>query len=251
MKVHVLAGDAVIPGFQDSGIEGSMIISRECLIDGPVKSNSLDEFWSMRARFIKMTYGEEESRYYERVQSEYQMICDLSPQSAVHLWFEYDLFCQINMWFVLSLLKDKEVKGIYRAAPITRKKNDLWKGYAGVTGDGFKESFNKSIRFAEHDVLLGASLWDAYQRGDMGELFNLSSKESPCFPYLREACIAEIDRKKNRRPERALRRILESGITDFNEIFRRFVEEDGVYGSGDLQVKAMYEKLTMSQERIF
>ena len=45
MKTHILAGDALFGTFQSSGIEGTIIINRECLIDGPVASKRLDEFW--------------------------------------------------------------------------------------------------------------------------------------------------------------------------------------------------------------
>jgi hypothetical protein len=60
-----LAGDAIASALQHSGIEGTIMVSRECLIDGPVEfKGRLDEFWAMRAKYIKTAYGEEESRYY-------------------------------------------------------------------------------------------------------------------------------------------------------------------------------------------
>lgn len=248
MKTHILAGDALLATFQSSRIEGTIIINRECLIDGPVASNRLDGLWKTRANYIRTTYGEEESRYYSRVAREYEKLFDLSTGDDLYLWFEYDLFCQVNMWFILNLLNRRDLRGIYRVAPTVRKKADLWKGFGGLTRADFQKCFENSAKLAGTDILLGASLWEAYQNGDLKRLAELSNTESICFPYLREVCNAEIERKKNQKPEKTLRRLTEEGLTDFNDIFRKFDEEEGIYGFGDLQVKAMYEKIITGQQ---
>ncbi len=197
----------------------------------------------MRADYIKATYGEEESRYYERVAREYEKVFDLSTEYDVYLWFEYDLFCQVNMWFVLNLLNERDLKSIYRVSPTIKRRADIWKGYGDLTTTDFQRCFQNRVKFAGDDILLGANLWEAYQNGDLKRLVELSNTESICFPYLREVCSAEIERKKNHKPEKTLRRLTEEGPTDFNEIFRKFVKEEGIYGFGDLQVKAMYDKI--------
>ncbi len=248
MKTHVLAGDALLATFERTEIEGAIIINRECLIDGPVNSKPLNEFWKMRANYIKAAYGEEEGRYYARVAREYEKLFALAIEDDVYLWFEYDLFCQINMWFVLNLLNRRDLRGIYRVAPTTRSGADIWKGYGDLTITDFRRCFEDRVRFTRDDVLLGASLWEAYQSTDLERLAELSSRQSVCFPYLKEVCNAEIERKKNHKPERTLRRLMEEGCTDFNEIFRRFTQEEGIYGFGDLQVKAMYEKIMSVQQ---
>ena len=33
---------------------------------------------------------------------------DIPKNSEINLWFEDDLFCQVNFWFVMSLLKNKK-----------------------------------------------------------------------------------------------------------------------------------------------
>ena len=191
MKTHMLAGDSLIATFQGSGIEGTIIVNRECLIDGPVASNGIDELWKTRANYIKTTYGEEESRYYPRVAREYEKLFDLSTEDDLYLWFEYDLFCQINMWFVLSILNSENLRSIYRVAPMVRKEADLWKGFGGLTGGDFQKCLENGAKLAAADVLLGASLWEAYQNGDLKRLAELSNTESVCFPYLKEVCNAD------------------------------------------------------------
>ncbi len=248
MKVHILAGDAIASAFLQSGIGGTILVSRECLIDGPVKVNGrLNDFWRMRANYIKTAHREDQSRYYTRVAREYERVFDLSPEDDAFLWFEYDLFCQVNMWFVLNLLSQRDLRSIYRIAPSVRDRKDVWKGYGGLSAGDFRVCFDNRVRFKPEDISLGKGLWESYQIGDLDTLETLSTMESECFPYLREVCEAEIERKKNKRPEETLRKIMGQGLTDFNEIFHEFIEEEGVYGFGDLQVKSMYEKIRATQ----
>ncbi len=42
--IHILNGDSLASQFSES-IPGAKIIVREALIDGPVKADSLEEFW--------------------------------------------------------------------------------------------------------------------------------------------------------------------------------------------------------------
>ena len=57
MKVHLLTGDSLYMSFNQTGIEGNLLISRECLIAGEVAGSKLAELWQTRAKYIHDTYG--------------------------------------------------------------------------------------------------------------------------------------------------------------------------------------------------
>lgn len=239
MNTHILTGDSLAHTFQGSGIEGDIIVSREALIDGDVSGDALQEFWKTRAAHIKATYGEDEEKYFKDVAAEYEKVFNLSPSDEVYLWFEYDLFCQVNMWFVLHLLNEKGLTEIYRVTPVVRDENDLWKGFGYLPAEDLQKCFDSRVKFTKDDITLGVHLWEAYRKEDLGKLDELSNAESECFPHLKEVCAAEIERKRDMRPQKTLRKIADEGITDFKEVFTRFAETEGIYGFGDLQVKAM------------
>lgn len=241
MKTHILAGDALAGDFREAGIEGDVIVCRECLVAGDVDSQSLPEFWSARAKFITAAYSEDGIKYFEDVVSEFEKIFNISSSDEIYLWFEYDLFCQVNMWFVLHLINQKGLTEVYRVAPVTRNETDLWKGFGRMTADDLRKCFDARVKFSKEDIELGVNLWLAYQKEDLERLESLSNTQSECFPYLKEVCTAEIERKRDRRPQKTLEKITANGITDFKEIFAAFAAEEGVYGFGDSQVKAMYE----------
>jgi hypothetical protein len=240
MKIHVLPGDALAETFKESGIEGEIVVCRECLIEGDLKAESLDAFWRVRAAFIDGAYGDAENSYLQNVAGEFEKLARNAEGGEVNLWFEYELFCQVNMWFCLFLLSEKETE-IYRIAPIVRSEKDIWKGFGKSDAEDLRKCFGQRIKFTEADVLLGKNLWKAYQDKDFEQLEKLSRTDSECFPKLKEVCAAEIE--KQTRPKKTLEKIISAGETDFGRIFEKFASVEGVYGFGDAQVKRILQEI--------
>lgn len=247
MAIHVLNGDCLAHIFQQSGIEGEYIICRECLMDGPTQATSLADFWAMRNQFITKTYSSNTAQYQQMVVEELEKILHLPTDVEACLWFEDDLFCQVNLWFVLNLLAPIiPAQQIYRVFPIVAE-GDHWRGFGASTPALLEQSFAQRIAFSEHDLDLGLRLWEAYRVGDWGHLENLSTTPSACFRYLPEIGQAQRGRFAPEgelgRPERLVLNILQHQTTDFQELFTLFGQQAGYYGFGDLQIKAMYDRL--------
>jgi hypothetical protein len=240
MNIHVLAGDALAENFNKTGIDGEVVVCRECLIEGDVKAENLNDFWEIRADFIVSVYGENKEKYFETVADEFQKLNNLTPGAEVNLWFEYELFCQTNMWFCLDLLsKTKAI--IYRVAPAVRTKEDVWRGFGKLSAEDLQKCFAQRIKFEKDDITLGVNLWKAYQNSDYEKLEQLSQTKSECFLYLEEVCRAEIE--KSIRPQKVLREIKNYEANDFRKIFAEFSRQAGVYGFGDSQVKRILQEL--------
>ena len=58
MTYHILNGDALVDRFVTTGIEGEVVIARECLIEGDLSGKDLEEFFKVRAAYLAQTYGE-------------------------------------------------------------------------------------------------------------------------------------------------------------------------------------------------
>lgn len=240
MIYHVLPGDAVANDFRKTGIGGRIVVCRECLIVGPVDAETPFEFWEQRAHFILSEYCEDEIEFQERVADELEKLSDVEDGAEVNLWFEYELFCQTNMWFCLSLLSGSDVD-IYRVEPAVRSKDEIWQGFGSLTPAQLRQCFEKRTRFETSDLELGRHLWQAYRTGDHDRLKGLSTSNSACFPYLAEVCDAEIN--KSTRPRQILLEILGEGTTEFGDIFAEFTRRAGEYGLGDLQVQNLLDRL--------
>lgn len=242
MVFHILNGDALGGTFALSGIHGEVIVCREALVDGPVSFVNDEAFWNGRANFLQNQFVTEEGEYERIVRQEFNRISSLTPDDDIFLWFEHDLFCQANMWFIVSLLKRKGLTHAYRISPLP-KLNTKWQGFGHHAPEDLKICLSNRVEFSPGDLSLGDELWRAYSQNDIPRLTTLSGTLSPCFPRLDEVCKAEIDRKKNGRPRKVLQEILGKGHSDFNEIFSQFSQREGIYGFGDLQVKLMLREM--------
>jgi hypothetical protein len=242
---HILNGDCLAEQLKFTKINQDFIICRECLLDGNVSADNLSEFWKVRANFISETFGAND--YHQKVVQEFAKINQIPEGSDVYLWFENDLFCQINQWFVLNLLSRRANLKLFRVFPVIEKDTDIWKGFGIATTETLEKAYKSKVIFQSQDIELGINLWAAYKNQDFVKLKELSKKYSACFQYLEEVCNAHIDRfpKDNSegRPQRVIKYIIETQSKDFQEVFAEFSAREGIYGFGDLQVKEIFERL--------
>jgi len=239
MIYHVLPGDAVAEEFKKTNFSGDVVVCRECLVAGDVDADTLPDFWEQRARFILSEYGEDEIIYHETVADELARLLDFDADDEVNLWFEYELFCSVNMWFCLWLLSETGAT-VYRIEPIVRSAEDRWLGFGKLDPIDLEKCFEQKTRFTEDEIALGAALWNAYRKADHTKLKELATTEQTCFPYLAEVCEAAID--KDTRPQEIIAEIQFEGKAKLEEIFPEFTNRAGVYGLGDLQVEKLIER---------
>jgi hypothetical protein len=238
MEAHILNGDALTDRMRSAGFQ-QLIVMRECLVDGPVKATSLEDFWDVRAGYISSTFGGTKEEYYDHVVTELNKLNSINPDSSVYLWFGDDLFCQANMWFIINHLFELGLtKNLYRIFP--KILYDRWGDYGRHTPDDFKELYVNRVHFPDNDIQLGRNLWNAYANADLHTLKQLSATPVNCFHDLAEVVQAHIDRfAQPGRPEKVLQEIMASGKKDFKDIFSEFCKREGIYGFGDDQVKRM------------
>ncbi len=241
MIYHVLPGDAQVEEFKKTGIDGEVIVCREVFVTGPIDAENIDQFWDERAKFILAEYGEDEIVYHETVADQLTRLADMTEDDEVYLWFEYELFCSVNMWFCLWMLSETGAT-VYRVEPIGLEVDSRWDGFGKFEADDLKACYEMRTRLSGEDVALGAALWQAYRRKDFDKLKELSKGATDAFPYLSEVVAAAI--LQDSEPLAVVRAITSGGETDFAKIFAEFKKRAGVYGYGDLQVERLFDQIS-------
>ena len=240
---HILNGDALKEQFPEQ-LAGEIIIARECLVDGPVSSASLDELFAIRAAFIAEAYsGYSVEEYYVGAVSEFNKIKHIPEKARVNLWFEDDLFCQVNCWFTCFLLFHFTKRC---SVFIVRPPQHTPYGFGGLSEPELRQAF--ADRMALTSLKDMAGLWEFYCAGDLEGLLASAGQMEEHFPFVLpavEAHIARIPTERDKgRPFRTLLEIMEGLATpDFPAVFRAFSQREAIYGFGDLQVKRMYDQL--------
>lgn len=246
MVHHILNGDALAYSFPDAEIIGDLIVVREALIEGDLSGDNLQDFWHARAKHIGITAA----AYHNDVVKEFEKIMKAPDNSEFNLWFEYDLFCQVNIWFVISIINslsiNKKVYAVY-TSHLDKTNKQFWNGFGQANSSELTICFANRTPLNDADLQLGQDLWTAYQSDSLEELIHLAENQSPAFPYLQEVVEAHVDRfPKNGtkgRPEKVIEEIIQNDITDFNDVFREFWNRESIYGFGDTQLKQLYDKV--------
>ncbi len=240
--IHILNGDALNDQFPKD-LPGKTLVFRECLIEGPKKVVEFETFFASRSAYLSDTYDPKikESYSLELSTPLMKLVTDLSPSEIV-LWFEEDLFCQANFWFVCHFLLSSGYSG-----------KVSWAKPSGVARYNFGILSKESLTavFEERlfiDLTKIAPLWQAYSANDSVELIRLVEGVTDLSEYIIPAALAYHDMNtstiEQSRPYLSLLEITKTLKTlHFGKVFMEFCQKEAVYGFGDLQVKRIFEKV--------
>jgi hypothetical protein len=246
-RIALLNGDCLAEQLKAAELPLERIVFREALVSGPLDGATWEEFWETRIGFLTQNYGATTQEVQEKTVAELEKIRNLADGVELSLWFEDDLFCQVNLWFVLHLLSESPKIKVYRVFPPEASPANRWRGFGDASPAALAQAYESKVPFNTSDLALGKNLWEAYRLGDSAQLAALSKNVSPCFRHLKEVCQAQLDRisedPNERRPEKVILELLAKGITEFDSLFSQFSEREGIYGFGDLQVRELLDSI--------
>ena len=213
-------------------------MARECLVDGDVKASSPEELFEKRARFLNSIAPEvNPENYLKDTAGDFRKMQNLEEDSEVNLWFEDDLFCQVNFWFVCHLIHRSQINSkLFLVRPGAQSPYS----FANYSTEGLKNLYANKVAITHLDKL--SALWIAYQDGDSIRLERTAAELESTYPFIRPAVVAHLMRPA--KPENSIREIITQLDTkDFGKVFQEFCKKESIYGFGDLQVKRIFDKV--------
>lgn len=223
---------------------------QETLCVGPtVEEIASEEFIKVRKAFFKSFYDITLSS--KEMTTELNKLDDISGYTEIVLWFEYDLFCHINLIAVISFL---EQKGIY--LPIYLVCSGRVEGEKGLKALGeltpkqLKAHYKDKIRLTVDDIALAKRVWKIYCGNDHNLLLPLITRTSS-FKYMSNCLKAHIKRFPDIRSGistleyNILKLVKENTITSRRHLVGYTLHYQGYYGYGDLQLERVIDLLSM------
>lgn len=231
--IHILNGDCLANQLVNSVI-GKQIVFRECLIEGPISSLSTAMFWRERSRFISNTYNVSEEEYYLRTIKEFNQIFDHVEKSKIYLWFDDDLFCQLNMWFIISQLSESK-HSVFRVFPSIKTKNQ-WDGFSKLNSEELMACLETAVKVSEREMKSIQALWNNLQQQKFTKIHSYQGRCSTVIRHFEAIIQAYTEQITVNRPLKTLQTILNNEKKTFQEVFTEFNKTEGIYGMGDSQV---------------
>jgi hypothetical protein len=194
--LHITNGDSFTERLQTLPLNGDIITWREMLCEGKTLSAvGSESFWKTRFEFLNKNYKVSKSWFVEKTLKEYRSLCNHKQQEQIVLWFEYDLFCQVNMLAVLSWLKTHR-----RHAEISLvcsgKEDETDKLYAlnELSDDKLVSLYENRTILSQNDLEYADYVWQLYCSDNPIRLENLSDYKNYQFDYLSDAIKVHLQR---------------------------------------------------------
>lgn len=156
MKVHILNGDCLQATLQAE----NAIVVRELLIEGPLKAASFEAFFRQRALYLEKAYAISQEEYTQKTVFEFEKILQIPDHSEVYLWFDYDLFCFINLLFVIQLIGHNKTLMLFLVRPLRKQKFRIWRGFSEHSQTELKQACSQRKRIEMRDLTLLNTIWN-------------------------------------------------------------------------------------------
>src|SRR5262245_54120075 len=109
--LHIHNGDSTAGTLREFGFPGEHKAFHEVLMEGPTPGElSPAEFLHIRAGFLADTYELKIEKAERDLREQDVWLTKFAEHEETILWFEHDLFCQVNLIYLLDWFSRQSIK---------------------------------------------------------------------------------------------------------------------------------------------
>ena len=242
--LHITNGDSTTNYLKKLNYSGDFITWREMLCEGKTSTEvGSESFWKDRFNFFKSSYKVTKQKFIDYTLKEYRALCNKKDTKEIVLWFEHDLFCQINMIAVISWLK-RYRKGYHISLVCSGKVkgSKKLKSLVALNQTQIKSHFKNRVVLTQDDIEYADYIWQLYC-SDSPLRLETVYKYNPMSPfqYLASALEAHIlrfpslENGLNKLENTILKTAAKETYTSKKQLIGALLKDQDVYGFGDLQ----------------
>lgn len=246
--LHITNGSVLTERLKVLQFSGEFLTWHEMLCEGPTSLLvDTDEFIGIREKFLNSYYNLEYNQ--DEFKAEIDKLNHLNNYDEIVLWFEYDLFCHINLIAIIYQLLAKN-----NTIPVSLVCSGRVKNEKGLKGIGelksyqLKNHYKKRVILCDTDLELAKTCWEIYNSTDHNN-FKPLIVTSSSFEYLTNCLKAHLRRFPDSRSGLStlefniLKLVKNNTIKSLHHLLGYALHYQGFYGFGDIQLKRIIEKL--------
>jgi hypothetical protein len=250
--LHIHNGESTAGTLREARLPGEHFSFNEVLMEGPAPAGLTPEQWRKhRAGFLAAEYDIELEKCERELLNAEKLLASFKEHDEVVLWFEHDLFCQVNLVYLLSWFSRQEpAPANLRLICVDRFPGmPGFRGLGELTGSQLTSLFGDRKAVSAEQFSLAARVWAAYCAPTPETLAGILSEDTSSLPFLRAALQLHLERFPSvenglgRIENRALD-LIAQGNSKFKNLFPAFANLDPVYGLGDAQFWNCLRRLT-------
>jgi hypothetical protein len=248
--LHITNGNSLTDYLRELGFTEDILTWQEMLCEGPtIPAIDSEAFFELRAKFLKSTYDIEVDT--KELQKELSKLDHTEKYTEINLWFDYDLFCHINLLGVINLLHQKEIdKPLYLICSGREPGEKNLKGLVELSPEQLKTQYKNKILLTREDIDIAIALWRTYCGTDHNILKPYIVTKSN-FKYMSNCLKAHLERFPdsksglNKLEANVLKIIRENSVKSEHHLLGYVLNYQGYYGFGDTQLKRIIGELSI------
>ncbi len=242
--LHIHNGDSAAGTARKTDLPGQHLAWREALVCGPAPGGlPADEFRGVRAKHLAEAYGIDIEKCELELRTQEEALSAFADHDEVVLWFEHDLFCQVQLLYLLDWFAQREL-GQTKLSLISIGKFPgigRFRGLGQLNEDHLASLFPQRQEVTQAQLRLGSRAWQAYSSPNPAEMLSLLESDLSAIPFLKRALIKHLQRFPSTtnglgRIENVGLALIAKGYQDFRSLFPAFVRRESEYGFGDSQL---------------
>jgi hypothetical protein len=250
--LHVANGTSTTRVIRSAGIPGTLSIWADPLYDGPVPGGLTDtELLDARARHLA---GPADRAHVDSVNDLRQWRAAIERHDSYDeliLWFEHDLFDQLNLIQLLTWIRERlpAAKVVSLVCIGSFPSHPGFKGLGELTADELGSLLETRRRVSEAQYSLAEEAWRAFREPTPEALDNLRKRDTAALPYL-AAAVARFLQEYPwttdglSRTERRLLELAAAGKADLSAAFPRMHDGEDVYYITDTSLAELADTLS-------
>lgn len=248
--LHIANGESLTSYLRDVGFNDDILTWQEMLCEGNT-TEKIDSpaFLNQRKAFLNTFYDIEIDEY--AFHNELKVLDRAYDYNRIILWFEYDLFCHINLLAVISLLKEKNISlPLYLVCSGRIEGEKDLKGLGELSQKQLLQHFDNKVLLTPNDIEQAITIWQIYCGKDHNLLKPFIIKKSS-FVYLSNCLKAHLERFPNLKnglsvlERNVLTIVRDQDIKSKHHLLGYVLNYQGFYGYGDTQIIRIIEKLEL------
>lgn len=248
--LNITNGSNLTTYLNELDIPGVFLTWGEMLCEGPtVAGIDSEDFFNKRKSFLKTVYNIEiDVKEYKK---ELSKLDNPEKYSEIILWFEYDLFCHINLIAVISLLHQRDIDlPLYLVCSGRVESEKNLKGLGELSPVQLLNHYNNKIKLNSDDIDLAIALWRTYCGKDHN-IFKPYITTPSSFPYLSNCLKAHLKRFPDAKnglstlEKNILEIVRTSEIKSRHHLLGYALNYQGYYGFGDVQFERLINNLSI------
>ncbi len=240
-RLIITNGDDAVARMREAGIRGEILPWRDILHEGPVPpSLSLEELSTVRAQFLAQRGWLPEEELHGAFRSRDAMIRRHGEFETVVLWFEHDLYDQLQLIQLLDFFAAERREGVYLI--------QAGKYLGREKPRALKTHFHLMEPVREAHLALARLAWSGFRAATPEPWAGLLGLGTHVLPFLRLATLRLLDELPH--PASGLSRtdwmilsLVAQGVKKPLELYEAFTESEEVFFMGDLSFYHALDRL--------